>query len=90
MAFRPGKRFWIVLTTVIVAVTALSAGRNLLHAWRIHRQIRLLEEQRALYLERIARDSTLLEALKDNDFLERYAREHYYMHRPGEKVYIVK
>ena len=49
-----------------------------------------LEREKALYEEKIARDSALIEQLKQDDFLEQYAREHFHMQRKGEKVYIIK
>ena len=42
------------------------------------------------YQQKITQDSTILENLKDDAFLERYAREHYLMKRQGETIYIIK
>ena len=69
---------------------APESGRNLIHAFKIRSQIRVLEREKALYEEKIARDSALIEQLKQDDFLEQYAREHFHMQRKGEKVYIIK
>lgn len=77
MAFRIGRRFWIVTTAIILVFTVLLVGRNLLHTVRIRRQIAVLEREKALYEERIARDSALLERLRYDDYLEEYARERY-------------
>ena len=90
MAFRIGRRFWIVTTAIILVFTVLLVGRNLLHTVRIRRQIAVLEREKALYEERIARDSALLERLRYDDYLEEYARENYHMQRRGEHVYIIK
>lgn len=75
---------------LVIFLTLLAAGRNLIHALKIRGQIKELEQEKALYEEKIARDSTLIERLKEDDFLEQYAREHYHMQRKGEKVYIIK
>ena len=75
---------------LVILLTLLAAGRNLIHALKIRGQIKELEQEKALYEEKIARDSTLIERLKEDDFLEQYAREHYHMQRKGEKVYIIK
>ena len=77
MAFRPGKRFWIVATAIILVFTIFVVGRNLLHAVGIRREIGALERKRATYLQRIAEDSTLIERLQYDDYLEEYARAHY-------------
>ena len=75
---------------LVILLTLLAAGRNLIHALKIRGQIKELEQEKALYEEKIVRDSTLIERLKEDDFLEQYAREHYHMQRKGEKVYIIK
>ena len=90
MAFRIGRRFWIVTTAIILVFTVLLVGRNLLHTVRIRRQIAVLEREKALYEERIARDSALLERLRYDDYLEEYARERYHMQRRGEHVYLLE
>ena len=71
------RKFWIGATLLIIVLTAFAAGRNLIHAFKIRSQIRVLEREKALYEEKIARDSTLIEQLKQDDFLEQYAREHF-------------
>ncbi|WP_300748507.1 septum formation initiator family protein [uncultured Alistipes sp.] len=85
-----GRKFWIGAAMLVILLTLLAAGRNLIHALKIRGQIKELEQEKALYEEKIARDSTLIERLKEDDFLEQYAREHYHMQRKGEKVYIIK
>ena len=85
-----GRKFWIGAAMLVILLTLLAAGRNLIHALKIRGQIKELEQEKALYKEKIARDSTLIERLKEDDFLEQYAREHYHMQRKGEKVYIIK
>ena len=79
------RKFWIGATLLIIVLTAFAAGRNLIHAFKIRSQIRVLEREKALYEEKIARDSALIEQLKQDDFLEQYAREHFHMQRKGEK-----
>jgi len=87
---RPGRRFWIVLTATIVVFTLLVVGRNLLHAVKIKRQINSLTREAEYYRERIEQDSTLVERLQYDDYLEEYAREHYHMQRRDEHVYILE
>lgn len=84
------RKFWIGATLLVIVLTAFAAGRNLIHALRIRSQIKVLEREKSLYEEKIARDSTLIERLKQDDYLEQYAREHFHMQRKGEKIYIVK
>lgn len=90
MKIRIGRRFWILLTAGIVVFSVFVIGRNALHAVKIKRQINGLERQYDFYVEKIARDSTLLERLRYDDYLEEYAREHYHMQRRNEHVYILE
>lgn len=90
MKIQLGRRFWIVLTAVIVVFSVYVIGRNALHAVKIKRQINRLEREREFYVGKIAQDSTLLEQLRYDDYLEEYAREHYHMQRRNEHVYILE
>ncbi len=90
MGFEVGKKFWIAATAVIVVVTLFVVGRNLLHAVKIKRQINALTREQSYYSEKIAQDSTLLERLKYDDYLEEYARENYHMQGRNEHVYIIR
>ena len=86
MKIQPGRRFWIALTAIIVVFSVFVIGRNALHAVKIKRQINALNRERDFYVGKIARDSTLLERLRYDDYLEEYAREH----RRDEHVYILE
>ena len=90
MSFEVGRKFWIAATAVIVVVTLFVVGRNLLHAVKIKRQINALTREQSYYSEKIAQDSTLLERLKYDDYLEEYARENYHMQGRNEHVYIIR
>ena len=79
MGFEVGKKFWIAATAVIVVVTLFVVGRN-----------NALNREREFYRARIEQDSTLLERLRYDDYLEEYARENYHMQRSDEHVYIIK
>ena len=70
---------------IILVFTIFVVGRNLLHAVGIRREIGALERKRATYLQRIAEDSTLIERLQYDDYLEEYAREHYRMQRCDDR-----
>ena len=78
MKIQFGRRFWIVATAVIVVFTVFVVGRN------------ALTREQSYYSEKIAQDSTLLERLKYDDYLEEYARENYHMQGRNEHVYIIR
>lgn len=89
-AERIKRYFWIVVTVVAACFSASVLVRNCWHAYKISRQIRQLEREQAIYRDRIEHDSTLLEQLRYDEYLEQYAREHYHMQRRNEHVYIIK
>ena len=84
------KRFWIGATLFIVAFTLFIVGRNVVHAIRIQRQINALIRQQEALRVRIDADSTLLEQLRYDEYLEEFAREHFRMRRSDDYVYLVE
>ena len=84
------RRLWLITIAVFLLLITVFDRNNLLDRWKLKQQIRELERQRTYYLEKIAEDSTLIERLKNDAFLEQYAREHYLMKRQGETIYIIK
>jgi cell division protein FtsB len=90
MRERLSKYFWTGVVAVIFIYTAVVTVRNLITLVRVHSRISRLEEQRDLYRTRIDEDSTLLENLNYDEFLEQYAREKFHMQKSNEQVYIVE
>lgn len=84
------KRIWFVVTAVIFVYTAVLTMRNLVTFIKTEHRIGKLEEQRDYFLYRIREDSTMLEQLKYDEYLEQYARERYHMQRANEYIYIVE
>ena len=84
------KYFWMALTAVAGIFSVSVIAQNLWHARTISRQINQMEVEQAIYRHRIAEDSTLLERLKYDEYLEQFAREQYRMQRSGEKIFIIK
>ncbi|MFR4236969.1 MAG: FtsB family cell division protein [Alistipes onderdonkii] len=75
------RRLWVITIAVFVLVVAVFDKNNLIEAWRLRQKINDLEAQKEYYQQKITEDSTILENLRDDDYLERYAREHYLMKR---------
>ncbi len=90
MNLQTGRKLWIVATTVIIAFTIFIVGRNAVHAVKIKRQINALQREKEFFQAKIEADSTLLERLRYDEYLEEYAREHFRMQRPDEHVYIIE
>ena len=84
------KYLWLGLTAVIFIYTAVVIVRNLIVIVRVNSRISNLEEQYDLYRSRVDQDSTLLEQLKYDEYLEQFAREKFHMQRANEHIYIVE
>lgn len=78
------------MTAVIFIYTAIVTVRNLVTIYRVNSRISRLEEQYELYRNRIEQDSTLLERLTYDEYLEQYAREKFHMQMADEYIYIVE
>ncbi len=84
------RRFWVITTLIVVLFTLFFVGQNLLHALELKGDIARLEEEQEAYQQKIERDSTLVEQLRHDDYLEEFAREQFHMQRPEEEVFIIK
>jgi cell division protein FtsB len=79
-----------VFTLVLFGIVYVFIGdQSMLEFLRRGREIRKLEEQRDLYRAGAEEAQREIETLQQPDSLERYAREHYYMHSPNEDIYLI-
>ena len=90
MAAKTSKYIWFSITVAILVYTAVLTVRNLATMISLNHRIGLLEEQRDMYQARITEDSTMLERLNYDEFLEQYARERFHMQRENDYIYIVE
>ncbi len=88
--FFKDRRLWLIAIAVFILVITVFDKNNLIEAWRLKQKINELEAQKDYYQNKITEDSTILENLKDDRFLEQYAREHYLMKREDETIYLLK
>lgn len=86
-----GKRYaWRITIVAVVILSIILIGRPLITIIKTSLEIRQLNKEKAQYEASIRKDSILIESLKNDDFLERYARENYFMQGKGEQVFIVE
>jgi len=63
---------------------------NLVDRLKMSSEIRQLEQDREYYLEQIRKDSARLHELTtDQENLEKYAREQFFMKKPNEDVFVI-
>lgn len=64
------------------------------NSWLIHheldQEINELETNKKYYQQEIARDRSTMEKLNDSFELESFARQQYFMKRPGEEIFIIE
>ena len=64
--------------------------RNLITVIKVEHRIGRLKDQQEFFRQRIEQDSTMLERLNYDEYLEQYAREKFHMQRSDEHVYIME
>jgi len=63
---------------------------NLMVQHRLNKELEKVETEKKFYLEEIEKNRNISKVLMTNqDNLERFAREHYWMKRDNEDVYLV-
>ncbi len=86
-----GKEYaWRIIIIAVIVLGIILIGRPLVSFIITSIEIRELNKEKALYEASIRKDSLLIENLKNDEFLERYAREKYFMQGKKEQVFIVK
>ena len=86
-----GKEYaWNIIFVIAIIFGLILIGRPLVSLIKTSIEIGELNREKTLYEASIRRDSTLIENLKNDEFLERYAREKFLMQAKGEQVFIVE
>ncbi len=64
------------------------------NSWFIHKEldqeIQELEDNKEYYLKEITKDQKDIKKLKNDNELEKFARENYFMKREDEEIYIIE
>ncbi|MDE6183111.1 MAG: septum formation initiator family protein [Rikenellaceae bacterium] len=81
----------LLSTIVFLLLIFFFDSNNIRYKRSLDNRFKELSHKRDSLREQIERDSIMIYRLKtDNRFLERYAREHYYMKRENEDLFVVK
>jgi len=80
-----------ILTISVFAIWMLFFDQNnVVDRMKMSKEIRQLEDDREYYLEQIQKDSIRFHELTtDQDNLEKYAREQFFMKKKNEDVFVV-
>ncbi|MBO5903220.1 MAG: septum formation initiator family protein [Tidjanibacter sp.] len=80
---------WMLVTALFVVVVFVLAEVPVGEVRHIRQRVEEMTAERDMYRAQIEADSIFLENLKQDDFLERYAREKFYMKEEGEEIYVI-
>jgi cell division protein FtsB len=84
------KRFRFVAVIAAIVVMILTSGPFVVKCFKLRRDIAALTKEVEACRAKIAEDSTMLENLRYDEYIEAYAREHYNLQKKNETVYIMK
>ena len=79
-----------ILGALILLVGVVAIGSEFITMIRLRFEIAELRDRIDYYQERLKQDSILIQRLESPEYLERYAREKYYMHSKDEDIYIIR
>lgn len=81
---------WLLATLLFLVLIFFVSDLTLVGLVRTKRSVERLEGEIEFYREQIREDSLFLENLKEDEFLEKYAREKHLMHRKGEQLFLIE
>ena len=81
---------YVVVIALFLVVYLFIGDQSMIQFAKRGREIQRLEEQRDMYREGAEKAEHEIRILNQTDSLERYAREHYFMHEKGEEIYLVE
>lgn len=80
------------LITIILFIiwVALFDSNNFINRYKLIQNLNELEKDKRYYIEKIKQDSIQLQELKTNkQKLEKFAREHYFMKKENEDIFVI-
>ena len=90
------KKWFMFISNKYVLILLIFGGWMLFldgNSWLIHRELNeevdKLQVNKEYYQKEITKDKTTIEKLNDSFELESYARQHYYMKRADEDIFII-
>lgn len=84
------NKYLIVFTAYTVFVTFFDQ-HSLVHRWQTHQKISEMEKEMKYYEDEIKTNKQKrYELQSSNENLEKFAREHYYMKKENEDIFIIK
>jgi hypothetical protein len=87
---RAARNKYLIAIAVFLVWLLIFDRNSLIDRMKYMRNLRDLEVEKQFYIERIEEDSRRLNELKtDNENLEKFAREQYFMKKENEDVFVI-
>jgi cell division protein FtsB len=84
------NKYLVVLVSFAIFVTFFDE-HSLMHRWESHQKIQRMEKELKFYQNEInSTKQKKIELQSSDENLEKFAREHYYMKRKSEDIFIIK
>jgi len=84
-----GNRYFVVLLFFAIWILFLDDASFFQHRV-LNKEIKTLESNKNYYKEEIRNDQKQIKELKNTEYIERYAREKYFMKKNNEDIYIIE
>ena len=88
--FQVASNLYVLVLTIFLVWMLFFDQNSLLIHLELRREIRKLEQQQEFLREQVAHDREVIESLSDPKELEKFAREHYYLKKSDEHIYIIE
>jgi cell division protein FtsB len=79
----------LVLTIFVIWMIFFDTNSLLIHL-ELKKEIKNLEKQQEFLKNEIAKDKIIIDKLSDPKELEKFAREHYYLKKKDEEIYLIE
>ncbi|MCB0457044.1 MAG: septum formation initiator family protein [Flavobacteriaceae bacterium] len=83
------NKYVLILLLFLVWMIFFDTNSYFIHK-ELNDDIDALEKSKTFYEEEIKNDKAFIEKMNDSDEIEKYAREHYYLKRENEDIYIIQ
>ncbi|MFD2824292.1 septum formation initiator family protein [Lacinutrix iliipiscaria] len=84
------KNIFIIIFTIYAIWMLFFDANSLIIHNELNNDISDLEDEKEFYIKEIEKDNKELEKLSNDEGLEKFAREEYYMKRDNEDIYIIE
>lgn len=83
------NRYFLIIAFFVVWMVFFDANSLLVHH-ELNTEIKDLENNRDYFQKEISKDKEFIEKLNDDEQLEKFARETYYLKKENEEIFIIE